>query len=78
MLWDPFLIKVWVKKDVCGSREQYIGPTNSAISDQCVDVQSASGSHAPCTGPTGRSVPHVKPTSSKKKKEKKKGRNVKE
>ena len=43
VLWDPFLIKVWVKKDVCGSREQCTGPTNSAISDQCVDVQSASG-----------------------------------
>ena len=74
VLWDPFLIKVWVKKDVCGSREQCRGPTNSAISDQYVDVQSASGSRALCTGPTGRSVPHVKPTSGKKKK----GRNVKE
>ena len=70
MLWDPFVIKVWVKKDVCGSREQCIGPTNSAISDQCVDVQNASRSRALCTVPTGRSIPHVKPTSSKKKKKK--------
>ena len=74
MLWDPFVIKVWVKKDVCGSREQCIGPINSAISDQCVDVQSASGSRALCTGPTDRSVPHVKPTSGKKKKRKKRER----
>ena len=43
VLWDPFLIKVWVKKDVCGSSEQCTGPTNNAISNQCVDVQSASG-----------------------------------
>ena len=69
MLWDPFLIKGLVKNDVCGSREQYTRPTNNAILDQCVDVQSTSGSHAQCTGPTGRSVSHVKPTSGKKKKE---------
>ena len=60
-----------MKKDVCGSREQCMGPINSAISDQCVDVQSASGSRAKYTRPTGRSVPHVKPTTSIKKKKKK-------
>ena len=72
---DQFLIKFLVKKDVCGSREQCTGPVGSAILDQCVDVQSASGSCAQCTRPTGKSVSHVKPTSGKKKK--KKGGNVK-
>ena len=27
MSWDPFLMKVLVKKKVCGSREQCTGPT---------------------------------------------------
>ena len=63
MLWDLFLIKGLVENDVCGSREQYMEPTDNAILDQCVDVQSTSGSCAQCTGPTGRSVSHVKPTS---------------
>ena len=67
---EQFLIKFFVKKDVCGSREQCTGPVDSVISDQCVDVQSASGSCAQCTGPTGRSVSHVKPTSGKSKKNK--------
>ena len=52
------------------------GPTSSAISDQCVDVQSASGFCAQCMRPTDRSVSHVKPTSDKKKEKKKEG-NVK-
>ena len=72
VLWDPFLIKFLVKKDVCGSCEQCTGPTISAISDQCADIQSASGSCALCTGPTSRSVSHEKPTFGKKKKNKKK------
>ena len=55
----PILIKFLVKKDVCESHEQCTRPTDSAISIQCVDVQSASGSH-------------MKLTSSKKKKKKKK------
>ena len=71
---DQFLIKFLVKKDVCGSREQCTGPVDSAILDQCVDVQSASGSCAQCTRPTGKSVSHVKPTSGKKKKKKKRKR----
>ena len=75
MSWDPFLIKGLVKNDVCESGEQYTGPTNNAILDQCVDVQSTSGSRAQCTGPTGRSVSHVKPTFGKKKEEEE--RNVK-
>ena len=56
----PILIKFLVKKDVCESHEQCTRPTNSAISNQCVDVQSASGSH-------------MKLTSRKKKRKKKKG-----
>ena len=48
----------------------FVGPVN-AISDQCVDVQSASGSRAQCTGPIGRFVYHVKLTSDLKKKKKK-------
>ena len=63
MLWDPFLIKGLVENDVCGSRKQYMGPTDNAILDQCVDVQSTSGSCAQCMGPTGRSVSHMKQTS---------------
>ena len=35
MSWDPFLIKVLVKKDVYGSREQYTRPTDSAIPMMC-------------------------------------------
>ena len=54
----PILIKFLVKKDVCESHEQCTRPTDSAISNQCVDVQSASGSH-------------MKLTSRKKKKKKK-------
>ena len=30
MLWDPFLMKVLVKKKVCGSYEQCTGPTGKA------------------------------------------------
>ena len=59
-----------MKKDVCGFHEQCTRPTNSVISDQCVNVQSASGSYAQYTGPTSRSISHVKPTSGKKKKKK--------
>ena len=39
MPWDLFLIKVLAKKNVCGSREQYMGPTDGAIAVKCVDVQ---------------------------------------
>ena len=60
-------MKKLLKSEVCRSREQCMRPTNSAISDQCVDVQSASGSRAQRTGPTGKSVSYVKPTSGKKK-----------
>ena len=62
-------MKKLLKSEVCRFREQCMGPIDSAISDQCVDVQSDSGSRAQCTGPTGKSVSYVKPTSSKKKKE---------
>ena len=30
VLWDPFLMKVLLKKDVCGSREQCTRPTRKA------------------------------------------------
>ena len=43
MQWDPFLIKVLMKKDICGSRKQYTGPTDSVISVKCVDVQKVGG-----------------------------------
>ena len=32
-----------MKKDVCGSRKQYTGPTDSVISVKCVDVQKVGG-----------------------------------
>ena len=60
-------MKKLLKSEVCRFREQCMGPIDSAISDQCVDVQSASGSRAQRMGPTGRSVSYVKPTSGKKK-----------
>jgi len=44
----------------------FVGPVNSART------------HKQCTGPTGRFVPHVKPTSSKKEEKKEEGENVKE
>ena len=31
MLWDPFLMKFCVKKEVCGSRKQCTGPTRKAF-----------------------------------------------
>ena len=53
-------MKVLMKKDVFGSRKQCIGPIDSAIPVKNLDVQRGSGSRAQCTGPTGRSVSHVK------------------
>ena len=32
-----------MKKDVCGSREQYMGPTDSVIPVKCVDIQKVGG-----------------------------------
>ena len=70
MSWDPFLIKVLVKKDVYGSREQYTRPTDSAIPMMCGRSKS-SGSYARCMGPTGKSVSHVNAFLVKKKKKRK-------
>ena len=39
-----------MKKDVCGSYKQCTRPTDSAISNQCADIQSDSGSCAPLAG----------------------------
>ena len=30
MSWDPFLMKILFKKEVCGSHKQYTGPTRKA------------------------------------------------
>ena len=32
-----------MKKDVCGSHEQYMGPTDSVIPVKCVDIQKVGG-----------------------------------
>ena len=68
-------MKIWVKKDVCGSHEQYTGPTNSTISDQYVVVQVLVGpvhcAQDPLTG--------LSPTWNQLQvKKKKRGENVKE
>ena len=40
MTWDPFLMKVLLKKEICGSRKQYMGPIKKAKKKKKADADS--------------------------------------
>ena len=49
-------MKKLLKKEIFRSHEQCMGLTSVTYSVQNLHFQRGSGSHAQCTGPTGRSV----------------------
>ena len=55
----PIFNEKVIEKNICESREQYMGPTSMTHFDSKFGVQIGSRSCALCTGPTGKSVSPV-------------------